>query len=101
MRVWPDCVLSWKRSHLHALAYQVGRDSHGGLAVTLERAGVWRCLAVRKLSEIELRAGEWRTEQHSSRQTRINEVDFEWTLSPEQTRRTGSEVVGAATIGTE
>ena len=57
------------------LVYQVGGDSHSGLPVTPERAGVWRCLAVWKLSQVELRAGEWRTEPRSSRQTCIDEVD--------------------------
>ena len=54
-----------------------GGDIHSGLPVTPERAGVWRCLAVWKLSQVELRAGEWRTELRSSRQTCIDEVDFD------------------------
>jgi hypothetical protein len=57
--------------------------------------------AVEKLSQVELRAGEWRTQPRSSRQTCIDEVDFDVTISPEQTRRKGSEAVPAATIGTE
>ena len=70
-------VLGRKQAQLHALVYQVGGDSHSGLPVTPERAGVWRCLAVWKLSQVELRAGEWRTELRSSRQTCIDEVDFD------------------------
>jgi hypothetical protein len=53
-------VLGRKQRHLHALVYQVGGDSHSGLPVTPETAGLWRCLAVEKLSQVELRAGERR-----------------------------------------
>src|SRR5688572_11067494 len=68
-------VLGRKQAQLHALVYQSGGDSHSGLQVTPERAGVWRCLAVWKLSQVELRAGEWCTAPRSSRQTCIDEVD--------------------------
>jgi hypothetical protein len=70
-------VLCRKQDQLHALVYQVGGDSHSDLPVTSERAGVWRCLAVGKLSQVELRVGEWRSEPRSSRQTCIDEVDFD------------------------
>jgi len=72
--LWPH-VLGRKQDQLHALVYQVGGDSHSGLPVTPERAGVWRCLAVGKLSHVELRAGQWRTAPRSSRQACIDEVD--------------------------
>jgi hypothetical protein len=70
-------VLGRKQAQLHALVYQVGGDSHSGLPVMPKRAGVWRYLAVEKLSQVELRAGEWRTQPRSSRQTCIDEVDFD------------------------
>jgi len=47
------------------------------LPVTPERAGVWRCLTVEKLGHVELGAGPWRTEPRSSRQSCIDEVDFD------------------------
>jgi hypothetical protein len=43
-------VLGRNQSHLHALVYQAGGDIHSGLPVTPDKAGVWRCLTVRKLS---------------------------------------------------
>src|SRR4249919_2471990 len=39
--------------------------------------GGWRCLAVEKLSQVELRADAWHTEPRSPRQTCIDEVDFD------------------------
>ena len=75
-------VLGRKQSRLHALVYQFSGDSHSGLPVTPETAGGWRCLAVGKLSQVELRAGEWRTEPRSSRQTCIDEVDFDVDAQP-------------------
>jgi hypothetical protein len=77
----PSCF-GPEADQLHALVYQVGGDSHSSLPVTPERAGVWRCLAVKKLSQVELRAGEWRTEPRSSRQTCIDEVDFDVDAQP-------------------
>jgi len=44
--------------------------------------GVWRCLAVEKLSQVELRLGAWRTELRSKRQTCIDEVDFDVDVQP-------------------
>ena len=75
-------VLGRKQSQLHALVYQVGGDSRSGLPVKPEGRGVWRCLAVRKLSQVEVRAGEWRTELRSSRQTCIDEVNFDVDAPP-------------------
>jgi hypothetical protein len=75
-------VLGRKQGQLHALVYQVGGGSHSGLPVTPARAGVWRCLAVEKLSQVELRAGEWNSEPRSSRQTCIDEVDFDVDAQP-------------------
>jgi hypothetical protein len=69
-------VLGREQDQLHALVYQVGGDSHSGLPVMPQRAGVWRCLALGKLSHVELRAGQWRTAPRSSRQTCVDEVDF-------------------------
>ena len=46
--------------------------------------GVWRCLAVEKLSQVELRAGAWHTEPRPPRQTCIDEVDFDADAQPEE-----------------
>jgi hypothetical protein len=42
-----------------------------------EGRGVWRCLAVEKLSQVELRTDAWHTEPRSPQQTCIDEVDFD------------------------
>ena len=65
------------RSRLRVLCYQFGGNSNSGLAVASEAMGGWRCLAVEKLSQIELRADAWHTEPRSPRQTCIDEIDFD------------------------
>src|SRR5688572_20611058 len=75
-------VLGRKSGHLHAFVYQVGGSSHSGLPVTPARVGVWRGLAVGKLSQVEYRGGKWRTAPRSSRQTCIDEVDFDVDAQP-------------------
>ncbi len=70
-------VLGRKSGRLHAFVYQFGGSSNSGLPMTAERVGVWRCLAVEKLSQVELRADAWHTEPRSPRQTCIDEIDFE------------------------
>jgi hypothetical protein len=59
------------------LFYQFGGSSNSGLPVVPEGVGDWRCLAVEKLSQVELSAETWRTQQRSGRQTCIDEVDFD------------------------
>jgi hypothetical protein len=70
-------VLGKKSGRLHVFVYQFGGASNRGLPATPEGAGVWRCLAVEKLSQVELWADGWHTEPRSSRQTCIDEVDFD------------------------
>ena len=70
-------VLGRKSGQLHMFCYQFGGSSHRGLPMAPERAGGWRCLAVEKLSQVELRADAWHTEPRSPRQTCIDEVDFD------------------------
>src|SRR4051794_26552956 len=70
-------VLGRKAGRLHAFVYQFGGSSHSGLPMNAERVGVWRCLAVEKLSQVELRANPWHTELRSPRQTCIDEIDFD------------------------
>ncbi len=70
-------VLGRKAGRLHALFYQFGGESNSGLPVTPEGVGYWRCLAVDKLSQVELGTGPWHTEPRARRQTCIDEVDFD------------------------
>ena len=70
-------VLGRKSGQLHAFVYQFGGSSNSGPPLTAEGVGVWRCLAVEKLSQVELRADAWHTEPRSLRQTCIDEIDFD------------------------
>jgi len=52
-------VLGRKSSQRHVFCYQFGGNSASGLATVSEGVGGWRCLAVEKLSQVELRADAW------------------------------------------
>lgn len=75
-------VLGRKSGRLHVFVYQFGGRSNSGLPVVPERVGVWRCLAVEKLRQVQLEAGGWHTEPRSSRQTCIEEIDFDADAQP-------------------
>jgi hypothetical protein len=77
-------VLGRKSGRLHVLFYQFGGSSNSGLPVAPEGVGDWRCLAVEKLSQVELSAEGWHTQQRSRRQTCIDEVDFDVDAQPEE-----------------
>ena len=77
-------VLGRKSGRLHVLFYQFGGSSNSGLPVAPEGVGDWRCLAVEKLSQVELSAEAWHTQQRSPRQTCIDEVDFDVDAQPEE-----------------
>jgi hypothetical protein len=77
-------VLGRKSGRLQALFYQFGGGSNTGLPVTPEGMGDWRCLAVEKLSQVELRADGWHTEPRLRRQTCVDEVDFDVDDQPEE-----------------
>ena len=66
-----------KSSCLHVFCYQFGGSSNSVEPLAPEDRGVWRCLAVEKLSQVELRADSWHTEPRAPRQTCIDEVDFD------------------------
>ena len=70
-------VLGRESGRLHVLFYQFGGSSNSGLPVVPEGVGDWPCLAVEKLSQVELSAEAWHTQQRSWRQTCIDEVDFD------------------------
>jgi hypothetical protein len=75
-------VLGRKSGRLHVLFYQFGGTSHRGLPIGPEGKGAWRCLAVEKLSEVELRPDAWHTQPRSHRQTCMDEVDFDTDAQP-------------------
>ena len=71
-----------KSGRLHVLCYQFGGSSNSAEPLAPAGEGVWRCLAVEKLSQVQLRLGTWRTELRSKRQTCIDEVDFDVDVQP-------------------
>jgi hypothetical protein len=75
-------VLGRKSGRLHVLCYQFGGSSNSGLSMALGRVGGWRCLAVERLSQVELRADAWHTESRSRPQTCIDEIDFDADAQP-------------------
>jgi hypothetical protein len=75
-------VLGRKSGRLHLFCYQFGGNSHSGLRMAPGRVGVWRCLAVERLSRVELRTDAWHTEPRSPRQTCIDEIDFDADAQP-------------------
>ena len=77
-------VLGRKSGRLHMFCYQFGGSSPSGLAMVSEGMGCWRCLAVEKLIQVELRAEAWHTEPRSPRQTCIDEIDFDVDAQPEE-----------------
>ena len=66
-----------KSGRLHVLCYQFGGSSNSAEPLAPDGEGVWRCLAIEKLSHVELRAGTWHTGPRSKKQTCIDEVDFD------------------------
>jgi len=77
-------VLGRKSGRLHVFCYQFGGSSNSGLPMAPDGVGDWRCLAVEKLSQVELRAGAWHTGPRSPRQTCIDEIDFDADAQPEE-----------------
>jgi len=66
-----------KSGRLHVFCYQFGGSSNSVELLAPEDRGVWRCLAVEKLSQVELRTEAWHTEPRAPQQTCIDEVDFD------------------------
>ena len=73
-----------KSSSLHVFCYQFGGSSNSVEPLAPEGRGVWRCLAVEKLSQVELRTDAWHTEPRSPQQTCIDEIDFDADAQPEE-----------------
>ena len=58
-------VLGYNRpGDWRVFCYQYGGETKGG-PLPVSDEGVWRCLALRKLSSVESVAGPWRTEPHA------------------------------------
>jgi hypothetical protein len=75
-------VLGRKAGRFHALAYQIGGRNNSEPPASVSEAGVWRCLTVEKLSQVELRVDAWRSGPRSPRQTCIDEIDFDTDAQP-------------------
>ena len=71
-----------KSGRLHVFCYQFGGSSNSIEPLAPEGRGVWRCLVVEKLSQVELRTEAWHTEPRSPQQTCIDEVDFDSGVQP-------------------
>jgi hypothetical protein len=71
-----------KAGQRHVLCYQFGGRSNSAEPLAPEGEGVWRCLAVDRLSHVELRREAWHTGPRSKRQTCIDEVDFDVDVQP-------------------
>jgi hypothetical protein len=82
-------VLGRKAGRLHTFFYQFGGGSRRGLPMAPDGIGGWRCLAVEKLSQVELRADAWHTEPRAPRQTCIDEIDFDVDAQPEEDPQQG------------
>jgi hypothetical protein len=71
-----------KSGRLHVFFYQFGGSSNSGLPTTPDGIGGWRCLAVEKLSQVELRVEAWHTEPRAPRQACVDEIDFDVDAQP-------------------
>ena len=96
----PDCFvrMCWagKSGRLHAFCYQFGGSSNSGLPMAPEGVGGWRCLAVEKLSQVELRAGcmAHRATLRVGKPALMKLISTP-TLSAEKIRKKDSEAVAA------
>ena len=71
-----------KQGRRNAFCYQFGGASVSGLRTVSAGVGGWRCIVVDKLSQVELQSGGWHTEPRSSRQTCIEELEFDADAQP-------------------
>jgi len=88
MMGYPDCCVPtcWVGNQAGSTRCSISLEeaSNSGLPVTPEGVGDWRCLAVEKLSQVELSAEAWHTEPRSRRQTCVDEVDFDADDQPDE-----------------
>ena len=78
-----------KSGRRNVFCYQFGGGSNRIEPLAPEGGGVWRCLAVERLSHVQLRTGAWHTEPRAHRQTCIDEVDFDIDAQPEDNPQNG------------
>jgi hypothetical protein len=78
-----------KDGQLRALCYQFGGSSGSGLGRGSGGLGGWRCLAVDKLSHVELQDGYWSTASHASQQSCVEQIDFDTDAQPEREPQNG------------
>jgi hypothetical protein len=70
-------TIGTKRGRTKALFYQFGGGSSSGLSPAGSPDN-WRCVFLDNLQDVSARPGDWYTsEQHTQRQTCIDEVDVE------------------------
>jgi hypothetical protein len=78
-----------KDGHLRVLCYQYGGESESGLQPVGSPAN-WRCMAVEKLSAVELLDGSWRTAPNHSRPAScIADADIDADDYPERDAQNG------------
>ena len=64
----PHLLGKSKQGRRHAFCYQFGGTSDSGLKTVANGAGGWRCIAVEKLSAVEvLKGSSWRSAPNHSR----------------------------------
>ena len=88
-----DCFALMLEDESQADAMSSAISSEEGVTVSEplapEGGGVWHCLAVERLSHVQLRTGAWHTEPRAKRQTCIDEVDFDIDAQPEDDPQNG------------
>ena len=78
-----------KSGRRNVFCYQFGGGSNSIERLSPEGGGIWRCLAVERLSHVQLRTGAGHTEPRAHRQTCIDEVDFDIDAQPEDDPQNG------------
>jgi hypothetical protein len=86
-----------KSGRLHVFFYQFGGSSNSELPITPDGVGGWRCLAVEKLSQVELSSGAWHTEPAPLTKPASMKSISTLTLSLETTRKKDTEAVAVVT----
>jgi len=71
-----------REGRLGVFCYQFGGGSGSGLRSGPEGIGGWRCIAVDKLSQVELQTDAWLTEPRSSQQSCVQEIDIDCDAQP-------------------
>ncbi len=82
--------LGWNREgQPRVLCYQYGGESRSGLEAASSTAN-WRCIALEKLSRVELLEGPWKTApNHSRPQSCVAKVDVDADGQPDRNPQNG------------